>query len=181
MEYPRLIYLDLETTGLDPATDEILEIGLLADDGTVLLDTLVRPVRHTAWPAAQALHGIAPEDVADAPTIQALLPRIRAAVAGAEVVIYNAPFDAAFLREPLAQASAVRCAMRPFAEAFGEWSEAHGTWHWQKLTVAARHVGFAWGEGMAHRAIHDCAATRAVWHWLKANARGKRNAEFATG
>jgi DNA polymerase-3 subunit epsilon len=162
----RTAYLDLETTGLDPTTNEILEIGLLADDGTVLLDTLVRPVRHTAWPAAEALHGIAPADVAAAPTLDELLPRLRAAVVGAELVIYNAPFDTAFLRDALAEASAIRCAMHTFAEAFGEWSDEHQTWRWQKLAVAAQHVGFRWS-GSAHRAIHDCAATRAVWHWLQ--------------
>lgn len=162
----RAVYLDLETTGLDPRTDEVLEIGLLADDGTALLDSLVRPVRHTAWPKAEALHGIAPADVAAAPTLDELLPRIRAAVAGAELIVYNAPFDTAFLGDALAEASAVRCAMRAFAEAYGEWSAEHGTWRWQKLAVAAEHVGFAW-PGPAHRAIHDCAATRVVWHWLR--------------
>ena len=33
----RTLYLDLETTGLDPRTDEILEIGLLDADGETLL------------------------------------------------------------------------------------------------------------------------------------------------
>jgi DNA polymerase III epsilon subunit-like protein len=35
----RTVYLDLETTGLDPRTDEILEIGILDDAGTVLVDS----------------------------------------------------------------------------------------------------------------------------------------------
>jgi DNA polymerase-3 subunit epsilon len=42
----RTVFLDLETTGLDPRTDEILEIGILDDAGRVLLDSLVRPERH---------------------------------------------------------------------------------------------------------------------------------------
>jgi DNA polymerase III epsilon subunit-like protein len=49
----RTVFLDLETTGLDPRTDEIVEIGILDEDGRVLLDTLVRPVRHRSWPDAQ--------------------------------------------------------------------------------------------------------------------------------
>lgn len=162
----RTVFLDLETTGLHPQADEILEIGILADTGAILLDTLVRPVRHTAWPEAQAIHGIALADVSGAPILADLHQQIAAAVSGAQVVIYNAPFDAGFLGSALDGAAEVRCAMREFAEAFGEWNIQRDRWRWLKLDVAAAHVGFAW-PGTAHRAIHDCAATRAVWHWLR--------------
>jgi len=32
----RTVFLDLETTGLDPRADEIVEIGILDEDGQVL-------------------------------------------------------------------------------------------------------------------------------------------------
>ena len=166
----RTVYLDLETTGLDPAHDEILEVGILADSGEVLLDTLVRPERHRTWPKAERVNGIAPAAVAEAPVLAEVRPRIIEAVSDARVVIYNAPFDSGFLVQDLAGAAELRCAMRRFAEAFGEWDAVRNTWHWKKLHVAATHVGFVW-PGRAHRAIHDCQATRAVWHWL--NARGR--------
>lgn len=164
----RTVYLDLETTGLDPARDEILEIGILADSGEVLLDTLVKPQRHCTWPEAQCINGIAPADVAEAPSLPKISSRIVDAVAGMRVVIYNAPFDAAFLGNTLEGAAEISCAMRAFAEAFGEWSDEHRGWRWQNLGVAAAYVGFAW-PGPAHRAIHDCQATRAVWRWIRAN------------
>ena len=116
----RTVFLDLETTGLDSRIDEIVEIGILDQDGQVLLDTLVRPVQHRSWPGAQRVHGIAPADVQDAPTHEALRPRIIEAVSDALVVIYNAPFDAGFLRFELAASAEIRCAMREFAEVFGE-------------------------------------------------------------
>ena len=160
------VYRDLETTGLDTAYHAILEVGILDDAGAVLLDTLVRPVRHRQWPESQHIHGITPAAVAAAPTHAEVRPRIIEAVARARVVIYNAPFDSGFLVPELAAAGEVVCAMRPFAEAFGEWDIGRDCWHWQKLHVAAAHVGFVW-PGSAHRAIHDCAATRAVWQWLQ--------------
>ena len=55
--------------------------------------------------------------------------------------------------------------MREFAEVFGEWSDWHGSYRWQKLHVAAAYVGFDW-DGASHRAINDCQATRAVWRYL---------------
>jgi DNA polymerase-3 subunit epsilon len=156
----RTRYLDLETTGLDPDRDEILEVGLVDQDGTVLLDTLVRPIRRTAWPGAQMINGIPPAAVAQAPTLDSIRPRLIEAVAGTRVVIYNAAFDTGFLGQDLAGAAEICCAMTAFAACFPGR-------RWKKLTVAAEHVGFAW-PGVAHRAVHDCLATRAVWQWVQA-------------
>ena len=158
----RTIFLDLETTGLDPVRDEILEIGILDDDGEILLDSLVRPDRHQAWPAAQRINGIDPVAVAAAPSFAALRPRLIEAVAGTRVVIYNASFDSGFLGTDLVGAVEVVCAMNAFAATFPDR-------RWRKLGVAAAHVGYEW-PGNAHRAIHDCMATRAVWHWTNAQA-----------
>jgi DNA polymerase-3 subunit epsilon len=85
-------------------------------------------------------------------------------------VIYNAPFDAGFLRFELEASAEVRCAMRELAEVFGEWSDWHGSYRWQKLNVAAAYVGFDW-DGASHRAINDCQATRAVWRCLAGRRR----------
>jgi DNA polymerase-3 subunit epsilon len=156
----RTTFLDLETTGLDPVRDEILEIGILDDDGEILLDSLVRPERHQTWPAAQRINGIDPTDVEAAPTLAALRPRLIEAVAGRRVVIYNASFDTGFLGADLAGAAEIVCAMHAFAATFQDR-------RWRKLGAAAAHVGYQW-PGNAHRAIHDCMATRAVWHWTNA-------------
>ncbi len=80
-------------------------------------------------------------------------------------MIYNARLDAGFLRYELDAAAEVRCAMRELAAVYGECSDRHGGWHWQKLHIAAAHVGFAW-DGDSHRALNDCRATRAVWRYL---------------
>ena len=80
----RTIFLDLETTGLDPRTDEIVEIGILDEDGQVLLDTVVRPERHRSWLDAQRVHGIAPAELAERriAAISRLLPELVDAPAG---------------------------------------------------------------------------------------------------
>lgn len=136
------------------------------DVSNLLLDGLVRPERHRRWPGAEAIHGIAPDDVADAPTLDELRPRIITAVYDAQVVIYNAPFDAGLLRYELDAAAEVRCAMRELAAVYSEWSDRRRGWRWQKLHVAAGHVGFAW-DGDSHRAVNDCRTTRALWRYLR--------------
>lgn len=69
------VYLDTESTGLSPADDALLEIAITDDSGTPLLNTLIcPPATFTAWPAAQAVHGITAAMVRGAPTLAALAP-----------------------------------------------------------------------------------------------------------
>jgi DNA polymerase III epsilon subunit-like protein len=159
------VYLDTETTGLDAARDEVIEIGIVDDAGQPLLSSLVRPERATAWPDAERINGISPAMVAGAPTLAELLPAIRAATAGKRVVIYSAGFDVPFVPGLDQWAAEIRCAMLAFAEFAGEWNEDRAGYRWHRLAVAARHVCFEW-PGDAHRATADAQACRAVWRYL---------------
>lgn len=160
-----LAILDTETTGFDPERDEILEIAILDENGDVLLDSLVRPERHTSWPEAQRVHNISPEDVEQAPTLKDLRQQIHNSVADRVVVIYNAGFDAEFLKGYLDGASEIVCCMEAYSDhresAYGEPRR------WHKLVQAAYEADHDWGQDAAHRAIHDASATLSVWHWLK--------------
>ncbi len=155
-------YLDTETTGLHPATDELVEIAVVDDAGNIVLDTLLRPAESTAWPDAQRIHGISPDDVAMAPTREDVLPELLALVTGARLVIYNADFDLGFLPEVATAADQVSCCMLDFAEHIGDWND----YRWHKLDSAANYVGFHW-PGSKHRAAADALACRAVWQYLR--------------
>jgi DNA polymerase-3 subunit epsilon/ATP-dependent DNA helicase DinG len=94
------VALDLETTGLDPETDAIIEIGVVKFRGETVLDewgTLVRPERPIP-PAVVELTGIRPEEAEQAPPLRALLPRLRALVGDAVLVGHSIDQDLAFLR-----------------------------------------------------------------------------------
>ena len=151
----KTVYLDAETTGLHES-DEIVELTIIDDDGNILLNTLVKPIVHTYWPGAQRVHGISPMDVRNAPTQKQISDKIRDAVRGTRVVIYNAPYDSQYLPE-LEEAAEVRCAMREFAD----WNKSK----WINLGNATKIVGYEW-EG-AHRALADTKALRAVWNFLQ--------------
>ncbi|MER2473138.1 3'-5' exonuclease [Photorhabdus laumondii] len=162
----RSVYLDTETTGLDPDYDELLEIAIIGDSGEVLFNTLIRPSpNNPIWPEAEAIHGITPEMVADAPALSEIAHQIEAAVKGQNVIIYNAGFDTGFLGSLLSSANSIQCCMEAWAEHVGEWSDYHGSYRWQKLTDAANAVHFEW-PGEAHRALADSLACRAVWRYL---------------
>ena len=67
-----------------------MPITVLTPDGTVLLDTLVRPIE--SIPAdATAIHGISAATVAGAPPFPDLYPQLRALLAQRTIVPYKAP------------------------------------------------------------------------------------------
>ncbi len=165
------LYFDTETTGLHPDTDEIVEVALVDNSGAPLLESLIKPKNLRVWPEAQKIHGISPDNVADAPILDALLPKIIDCVRGKRLVIYNAGFDLGFMPGVAGAAAQVHCCMAAFAERYGEWSEYHGGWRYQTLARAADYVGF---EFTAHRAINDAQACRAVWRYLTEDAERER-------
>lgn len=153
-----------ETTGLHPNgsdPDEILTISIIGRDGSVLLDERFRPTVKTEWPHASAVNGIYPEDVADLPTIETAIPRLREIFAGADEVIgYNVGFDLGFL-------SAV--GVRPREDARITDTMKEFTWFMgrrYKLVDAADHIGYEW-TGRAHGSLADALATLAVQRWLE--------------
>lgn len=154
--------LDTETTGLDPYSDEIVQIAILDGTGVVLLDSLVRPCFNTSWPEAQAIHGISPDDVRDAPTMAELHDDIVAALEGAEVIAgYNhIAFDIPFLRN--AGIEIPECSfcdvmlddtdLRAMKDGFGS-----DFYKWSTLKECADRYGIAF---QAHDARSDAEATR---------------------
>jgi ATP-dependent DNA helicase DinG len=96
---PILVSLDLETTGTDPARDTIIEIGAVKFRGEEVLDefsTLVNPGRPIPHEIT-VLTGIRNEDVADAPRLASVLPRLAAFVGDRTVVGHSVDFDLSFL------------------------------------------------------------------------------------
>lgn len=97
----RHVFLDTETTGLDPAAgDRVIEIGCLEMVNRRLtgrtLHLYLNPERDV-HPDAFKVHGISREMLADKPLFAAVADELLAFVAEAELVIHNAPFDLGFL------------------------------------------------------------------------------------
>lgn len=93
------LVFDLETTGLNPAEDEILEAAIVTTDGDILFESRFKPACVTEWPKAQNVNGISPEMVADAPGIIDKIGEMAALPQNAETIIgYNGKhFDIPFL------------------------------------------------------------------------------------
>lgn len=95
------VALDIETTGLDPERDAILEIGAVRFKGSRTYQTfsrLVNPGRPIPY-KIQQLTGITPNDIEDAPPLSAVLPDLNRFVGDAPIIGHNIGFDLGFLRK----------------------------------------------------------------------------------
>lgn len=163
------LVLDTETTGISAYGQEPLSIAIIDQAGTVLLDTLVRPVQHKTWPGAEKIHGITPAQVLrpDVPTLAELTPRLVELLHGRNLVVYNADYDTEILADVLrlGPPASVHCAMEAFAKHYGDWHEWHQSYTWQSLDTAASYVLHKWKRKL-HHALPDCYAALAVWQYL---------------
>jgi DNA polymerase III subunit epsilon len=102
----RQIVLDTETTGLGPG-HKIIEIGCLVLENRKLTNTrfhtYLNPEREID-PGAFKVHGLGLDFLQDKPLFKTIMPDFLEFIAGAELIIHNAPFDVGFLNAELKQA-----------------------------------------------------------------------------
>lgn len=161
------VVVDLETTGGDPGTDAITEIGAVRVRGGQVdaeFGTLVNP--HRPIPAfIAALTGIRDAMVATAPPVEVVLPAFLEFAHDCVLVAHNARFDIGFLRR---HAERQGLAWPSFAVldtvTLARHVLARGETRNHKLATLARL--FASPTVPDHRALQDARATVDVLHGL---------------
>ena len=163
------LIVDTETTGLDPLTDEIIDIAVVDQSRRVLLNTRLRPTHKRQW-SNTAIHGIQPDDLFNGPvtypTLTEITPRLQELLAGRTVYAYGAKFDGGFL-EPVLRPIGLMltCLLLPFSRHMGQWDPKRNDYKFISLAKATAHIGYTW-EGKAHSAVADALATQAVREYL---------------
>ena len=157
MERATYVALDLETTGLTPERDQIIEVGVVKFAGQRVLDTFssfVNPNQSIPFQVTQ-LTGIHDKDVTQAPTIDLLLPTISQFIGDSIILGHNVGFDRAFL------ASAGLRLRNRSIDTFelANIVFPHATRY--SLTALANDLGVTLTS--AHRALDDANATRQVF------------------
>lgn len=151
----RAVVLDVETTGLDPASNEIIELAMVpfyysANDSLLGIGEPYNALREPSVPISvevTKLTGIDQSMVAG----RTINPTDVAAFAGSSLIIaHNATFDRSFMERfcPTLVANPWACSMAEI-----DWKEAG--FESSKLAYLALSSGFFYDR---HRAIHDCHA-----------------------
>lgn len=158
------VVFDLETTGLDPKNEEIIEIGAIKiKDGEILdeFSTLIKPNRQISGKITE-ITGITNNDVKGAPSIDSVLPRFLEFCGDSVLVAHNANFDYGFL---------TNCCLRlkqdykacvidtvSLSRALIRDVKNH------KLNTLAKYFGIELINH--HRAVDDCRATASLFQKL---------------
>ncbi|HEY9053580.1 MAG TPA: 3'-5' exonuclease [Rectinemataceae bacterium] len=150
---------DVETTGLDPSRDRILEIGLVLfsfdSEGALTEETswssLVNPAMAIP-PSSTSIHGITDLDVSQAPFFSEVASRLAELLSGRILVAHNASFDMDFLRNEYSRLS-LPCPTAEFADTLLLSRQAFPGLFSYNLGKAAFLLGIE--AGSAHRALDD--------------------------
>ena len=157
----RYVAIDTETTGLDPESDEIIEIAAIAFDHEGVQDeyrTLVQP-QHPPPYRVERLTGIHGKELLDAPHFAAVASEVAAFVADSPVVGQNIEFDTTFLARGGVWVTGAQYDTHDLAQLL-----LPGL-HDYSLRGIAEHLGIEFP--VRHRAYADAEATRAVFLALR--------------
>lgn len=154
------IVFDLETTGLSPSSDEIIEIGAVKVQNGKIIDTFsefVHPGREIPSHITE-LTGISDCMVQDAEEISKILPRFMKFAGNGILVAHNASFDMSFLREACRKQkieiqNTVLDTLELSRAMFPELNK-------HKLNIVAKHLGVSLENH--HRACDDAAAAAGI-------------------
>jgi DNA polymerase III subunit epsilon len=155
------IVADLETTGLNPKTDEVLEYAAVqvAPDGSITneFSTIVR-VSHQVPAQITGLTGITQDAIDREGRPPADAMKAFAAFVGEHPVFFhNAPFDKGFIKKAASQAKVKF--INPVHDTLPLARQAWPSLATYKLATLAQHVGAVVPK---HRALEDAKATLAV-------------------
>lgn len=169
---PRIVIFDCETTGIDFANDQIIELcvqrGLLSDLGGDTDDCArtwrIRP-GVGIQPAAQAIHGISMAELEGCPSFAEVAVEIAAVFATADIIVgYNVAFDIAMLQAEYARLEEAHPAGRSLDLAGKRIVDALRLWQkCEPRSLQHAHQRFVGDQfAAAHSARADVAATGRV-------------------
>ncbi|MDQ2943617.1 MAG: exonuclease domain-containing protein [Candidatus Dormibacteraeota bacterium] len=164
---PEYAALDLETTGLDPARDRVIEVGAVAftpDRITTTLERLVDPGRAVPETVLR-LTGIKPEELRGAASAESALRELADFIHGRQAVGHGARLDVDFLAAAgLWDPSTEILDTLDVARILLPSAPSHS------LPMLATEMGF--NQPRPHRALDDADATRQLLLRLREEASG---------
>jgi len=160
------IAIDVESTGLDPRLDRIVEIAAVRFDAsgeeTSRFDTLVRP-GGSIPEAATAIHGINDGHLESAPSPDQVLPRFMEFLGdpvNSLLIAHNASKDAGFIGAELRRAG-LKLPRHRVVDTLALARRLHPEFHRHRLDSLAHRLGL--NPQLSHRALPDASCLKEIW------------------
>ncbi|MCA9771482.1 MAG: 3'-5' exoribonuclease [Myxococcales bacterium] len=163
------IVLDLETTGLNPGPDRIIEIAAVRFSGGRELEhftTLVDPGMMLASIITQVT-GLTDEDLKGKPAIEQVLPEFLAFAKRDPLIAHNAGFDLGFIQYEIIR-QGLRASMNRIVDTLEIARSVLPQLPNHKLQTLLAHYGI--DPGRAHRALDDARATWELFERMRKDA-----------
>ena len=167
---PYFAIIDVETTGLSPKNDRVVELAVVrVDQHGQVVDEWTTRFNPEGPVGATNIHGITQADVANAPLFRDVAASIVPHIAGLPIAAHNARFDLAFLRAEFRRAGWDV----PWLPAFCTLDGSH---HYLPGLDRRRLVDCCWGARIplqdAHSALGDARAAAALLrHYFQSQGR----------
>lgn len=152
----KVIVIDTESTGVDPYSDEILQVSIIDGAGKVLFNKYIKPSHKESWPGAQRVNHISPKKVSKCKTIDKYLPKIQKIIDSADFIVgYNIKhFDI-----PILENAGIHFGGQEIVDVF---VDVRGYFKkWPKLVDVALCTGYVF---TPHDALEDCRATLHIFN-----------------
>lgn len=171
-EIQELVALDVETTGLNPAEDRIIEIALIRiKEGNIAENfvTLLNPERSIP-PEVSYIHGITDDDIRESPFFRDIATKVIDIINERTILVHNAAFDIPFVKKEL-NLCGIELSDIKIIDTLAIARE-HFFFRKNSLSVIAAHYGI--DISGVHRAEADAKITYNVYRKLLEDLRGKK-------
>lgn len=160
--YGEFIVIDVETTGLNPDKNRIVEIALLRVNNGVVTETYESRF-HPEGPVGKTeIHGISDADVANSPLFSEKASEIKAFIGERALVAHNAKFDLAFLRAEFSRSTVDLPWLKSICTLEASQYYLPGLYR-RKLSDCCEEIGIQIDN--AHSALGDAMATAKLCHF----------------
>ncbi len=152
-----MVVLDFESTGLNTATERVIEIGAVKLVGDTVVDSLsllVNP-KKPLKPKITDLTGITDTMLADKETAETAIPKLMDFIGSSAIAAHNASFDASLLKAELRRLG--RTLDVPVLDTLALSRRMFPEMGSFKLKSVCKQLGVSLKN--AHRAVHDATAT----------------------
>ena len=162
INYGKFVVLDVETTGLDPASSRILEIALATVENGLILETWTTRFNPEGPVGKTEIHGITDSDVVNAPLFSEKADEVLKRINNIAVVAHNSRFDLAFLRAEFQRANLTMPWIAGICTlSISNYYQPHLSR--RRLADCCEDIGIAISN--AHTAVGDVQATARLFHY----------------